>query len=156
MHGAGHEAGRRPGTENVLEIVGFGHACEIAERDLAKNMAHYKAMRDWLYDGLCHELGREAIRLNGPVERRLPNTLSISFRGIEANALLSEINQQVAASAGAACHADGVSVSAVLMAMQVPLEWAMGTIRFSVGRETTQEEIDVAIKVVAEAVCRKA
>jgi cysteine desulfurase len=155
MHGASHEAGRRPGTENVLEIVGLGHACEIAERDLVKNMDHFKVMRDRLYSGLRHELGQEAIRLNGHVERRLPNTLSISFRGIEANALLTEIDHQVAASAGAACHADGVSVSAVLMAMRVPSEWAMGTVRFSIGRETTQDEIDIAIQVVAEAVRRR-
>jgi cysteine desulfurase len=155
LHGAGHEAGRRPGTENVLEIVGLGHACEIAQRDLTKNMTHFKAMRDRLYEGLRRELGDDAIRLNGPIERRLPNTLSLSFREIEASALLSEISEQVAASAGAACHADGISISAVLMAMQVPPEWARGTIRFSVGRDTTHQEIDLAIRVIAEAVRRE-
>jgi len=154
LHGAGHEGGRRPGTENVLEIVGLGQACAIAGRDLEKNMAHFRAMRDRLHEGLVRELGKEAIRLNGHPERRLPNTLSLSFRGVEANTLLSEIGEQVAASAGAACHADEVNVSAVLEAMKVPLEWAMGTVRFSVGRSTTSEEVDRAVEVVAEAVRR--
>ena len=154
IHGAEHEGGRRPGTENVLEIVGLGKACEVAGRDLEKNMAHYRAMRDRLHEGLVRELGEKAVRLNGHPEKRLPNTLSLSFRGIEANTLLSEIGEQVAASAGAACHADGVDVSAVLEAMGVPVEWAMGTVRFSVGRGTTVEDVDRAVGIVAEAVRR--
>jgi cysteine desulfurase len=154
LHGAGHEGGRRPGTENVLEIVGLGQACAIAGRDLEKNMAHFRAMRDRLHEGLVREVGKEAVRLNGHPEKRLPNTLSLSFRGVEANTLLSEIGEQVAASAGAACHADEVNVSAVLEAMKVPVEWAMGTVRFSVGRGTTAEEVDRAVEVVAEAVRR--
>ncbi len=154
LHGAGHEGGRRPGTENVLEIVGLGKACQAAGRDLARNMAHFQAMRDRLHEGLLDELGEEAVMLNGHPEKRLPNTLSLSFRGVEANTLLSEIGEQVAASAGAACHADQVDVSAVLEAMKVPVEWAMGTVRFSVGRGTTTEEVDRAVGVVAEAVRR--
>jgi cysteine desulfurase len=154
IHGAGHEGGRRPGTENVLEIVGLGKACQIAERDLARNMAHFQATRDRLHDGLLRELGDEAVRLNGHPEQRLPNTLSLSFRGVEANTLLSEVGEQVAASAGAACHADQVDVSAVLEAMQVPVEWAMGTVRFSVGRGTTAEQVDRAVEVMADAVRR--
>jgi cysteine desulfurase len=154
LHGAGHEGGRRPGTENVLEIVGLGQACAIAGRDLEKNMAHFRAMRDRLHEGLVRDLGKEAVRLNGHPEKRLPNTLSLSFRGVEANTLLSAIGEQVAASAGAACHADEVNVSAVLEAMRVPVEWAMGTVRFSVGRGTTAEEVDRAVEVVAEGVRR--
>jgi len=154
IHGAGHEGGRRPGTENVLEIVGLGKACQIASRDLERNMAHFQAMRDRLHAGLARELGDEAVRLNGHPKERLPNTLSLSFRGVEANTLLSEVGEQVAASAGAACHADEVDVSAVLEAMQVPVEWAMGTIRFSVGRDTTAEQVDRAIEVVSSAVRR--
>ena len=154
IHGAGHEGGRRPGTENVLEIVGLGEACQLAGRDLERNMTHFQAMRDRLHQGLLDELGEQAVKLNGHPEKRLPNTLSLSFRGVEANTLLSEIGEQVAASAGAACHADQVDVSAVLEAMKVPVEWAMGTVRFSVGRGTTTEEIDRAIQVVAEAVRR--
>ena len=154
IHGAGHEGGRRPGTENVLEIVGLGKACHVAGRDLEQNMAHFQEMRDRLHDGLVRILGPEAAQLNGHPEKRLPNTLSLSFRGVEANTLLSEISDQVAASAGAACHADQVDVSAVLEAMHVPVEWAMGTVRFSVGRGTTAEQIDRAIDVVAGAVQR--
>jgi cysteine desulfurase NifS len=154
LHGAGHEGGRRPGTENVLEIVGLGKACQVGSRDLERNMVHFRTMRDRLHEGLVSELGDEAVKLNGHPEHRLPNTLSLSFRGVEANTLLSEVGEQVAASAGAACHADEVDVSSVLEAMQVPLEWAMGTVRFSVGRGTTAEQIDRAIQVVAGAVRR--
>jgi len=154
IHGAGHEGGRRPGTENVLEIVGLGKACQIAGRDLERNMAHFQAMSDRLHAGLVRELGDEAVRLNGHPEHRLPNTVSLSFRGVEANTLLSEVGEQVAASAGAACHADQVDVSAVLEAMQVPVEWAMGTVRFSVGRDTTAEQVDRAIEVMVGAVRR--
>jgi cysteine desulfurase len=156
LHGAGHEGGRRPGTENVLLDVGLGKASEIAARDLETNRRHFQTMRDRLHAGLVHELGTEAVRLNGHPEKRLPNTLSLSFRGVEANTLLAEIGEQVAASAGAACHADEVDVSAVLKAMQVPVEWAMGTVRFSTGRYTTAEEIDQAIQIVSQAVRRLA
>jgi len=152
MHGAGHEGGRRPGTESVLHIVGLGQACHIAERDLEKNMAHFHAMRDRLHTRLLRELGQDAVRLNGHPEKRLLNTLSLSFRGIRANDLLEEIGEQVAASAGSACHADEVKVSAVLQAIEAPLEWAMGTVRFSVGRGTTEEEVDRAVEVVSGAV----
>ena len=154
LHGADHEGGRRPGTENVLEIIGLGQACQIAGRDLERNGAHFQAMRDRLYQGLVRELGDGAVRVNGHPEKRLPNTLSLSFRGIEADALLSEISEEVAASAGAACHAGGVDVSTVLEAMAVPLEWAMGTIRFSVGRSTTAGEVDRAVTIVAGAARR--
>jgi len=154
LHGAAQEMGRRPGTENVLEIVGLGKAAEVAARDLEENQAHFRAMRDRLYEGLLHELGEAAIRLNGHPENRLPNTLSLSFHRVEANVLLAEISNQVAASAGAACHAGATEISAVLKAMHVPVDWAMGTLRFSVGRNTTAEQIDETIQVVARAVRR--
>jgi cysteine desulfurase len=149
-YGAGQEMGWRAGTENVLEIVGLGKACEIAQRDLENHMARMKSMRDRLHEGL---LGRIAgIRLNGHLQHRLPNTLSISFRGLEANRILEDIGLEVAASAGAACHADSVKISHVLEAMGIPLEWAKGTLRLSVGRMTTEAEIDKTIRVVTEAV----
>jgi len=154
LHGAGQETGRRPGTENMLEIVGLGQACQLAGRDLESNMAHFQAMRDRIHEGLLCELGDGRVKLNGHPEKRLPNTLSVSFRGVEANRLLSEIDGQVAASAGAACHADEVDISAVLRAMEVPVTWAMGTVRFSVGRGTTAEEADRAVEIVAKAVRR--
>ena len=149
IHGASHEQNKRAGTENVMGIVGLGKACEIAKRDLEKNMAHMKSMRDRLYGGLNKKL--KGIRLNGHQEKRLPNTLSIGFPHIEADKLLSKI-EGVAASAGAACHSDHASISHVLTAMKVPEEYAKGTIRFSTGKMTTPEEIEQAIKIVADGI----
>lgn len=148
--GADQEMGWRAGTENVLGIVGLGRACEIVARDLKKNKDHMQRLRDQLHDGLNRQLND--IRLNGHLKKRLPNTLSLSFKGLEANRILEEIGLDVAASAGAACHSDKVEVSHVLQAMGVPLEWAKGTLRFSVGRMTTQQEIDKAIEVVVNAI----
>jgi cysteine desulfurase len=149
-HGAGQEKGWRAGTENVLEIVGLGKACEIAGRELEKNMKQMKVLRDRLHEGLAREL--EQVKPNGHPDNRLPNTLNLSFKGLEANRVLEEIGLEVAASAGAACHSDTVEVSHVLEAMGVPLDWAKGTLRFSVGRMTTAAEIDKAVQVVADAV----
>jgi cysteine desulfurase len=154
LHGAGHEGGRRPGTENVLHIVGLGQACLVAGRDLQRNMEHFRWTRNRLHRQLARALGDEAVQLNGHPEHRLPNTLSLSFYGVEANTLLAEISERVAASAGAACHAGEVNVSAVLEAMAVPIEWAMGTVRFSVGRGTTENGVDRAAQIVAEAAGR--
>jgi cysteine desulfurase len=150
MHGAGQESGRRPGTENVLEIVGLGKACEIAGRDLDRNMTHMQHMRDRLYEGIKRNSGN--ICVNGHPQKRLPNTLSISFEGLEANRILDHISSRVAASAGAACHADTIEVSGVLKAMDVPLNWAKGTLRLTTGRRTTEADIDTAVDVICEAV----
>lgn len=149
-HGAGQEGGWRAGTENVLEIVGLGKACEIAYTDLVENMTHMKAMRDRLHRGITQSL--KDVRLNGHSDHRLPNTVSLAFRGLEATHILERIGSQVAASPGAACHSDTISISHVLEAMQVPLEWAKGTVRFSVGRSTCAQEIDRAIGVIVQAV----
>jgi cysteine desulfurase len=150
MHGAGQEMTVRPGTENVLEIVGLGMACEIAGRDLEKNMAHMQAMRDRLFEGIKKDC--DPVKLNGHPQNRLPNTLSISFLGLEANRILDEIGTQVAASAGAACHSGTVQISDVLQAMNVPLEWAKGTLRLTTGRMTTAVDIDKAVDVICAAV----
>lgn len=151
VHGADHEQNRRAGTESVLLIAGLGKACEIARRDLDKNMNHTRETRDRLYNHLKEKLA--SIRLNGHPEKRLPNTLSIAFPGIQANILLSEM-KEVAASAGAACHADLVNVSATLAAMKVPLNVAMGTIRFSTGKMLSAEEVDQAAEIIIAAVKR--
>ena len=153
IHGASHESGRRAGTENVLGIVGLGKACEIAGESLEAGGAHSRAWRDRLWQGLSSRL--TDLRRNGDLETCLPNTLSVSFRGVDATALLTEIGDRVAASAGAACHSEGVEVSTVLTAMHVPLDYAMGTVRFSVGRPTTEREVDTAVRVVTEAVERR-
>lgn len=152
LFGAGQERNLRPGTENVLEIVGLGKAAQQAERDLEKNMIHFKTLRDRLHAGLETELPTGMIRLNGHPDDRLPNTLNLSFYQIEANTLLDTIQESVAASAGAACHSDAVRISSVIEAMGVPLEWAKGTVRFSVGRMTTREDIDQAITIIVRAV----
>jgi cysteine desulfurase len=150
MHGAGQERGVRAGTENALEIVGLGKACEIAKRDLEKNSSQMKMTRDILHHGLMERVKK--MRLNGDSEKRLPNTLSLSFKGISANALISNIKEHVAVSAGAACHSGEEKISPVLAAMKVPPEWAKGTIRFSTGKMTTEEEVLYAVRVIAYAV----
>jgi len=149
--GADHEAGRRAGTENVLEIVGLGKACEIAARDLEKNQQHSLFLRDRLWEGLKKEITE--IKLNGHPEQRLPNTLSIAFPGIDANTLLDELTE-VAASPGAACHTDVAEPSAVLVAMKVPLENALATVRFSTGKLNDEGQIDKAVQYIADAVSR--
>ncbi len=148
--GAGHESDRRPGTENVLEIVGLGKAAEVAQRDLEANLIHFTAMRDHLHQSLQSALPEGSFLLNGHPELRLANTLSLAFHRIEANTFLAEIGDRVAASAGAACHSDEIDLSHVLEAMHVPLDYAMGTVRFSVGRHTTREEIDRAVKIMVK------
>jgi cysteine desulfurase len=150
MHGAGHEGGHRAGTENVPYIVALGQAAAVARLNLTHLMEHMEAMRDRLWVGLREKV--RDVRRNGHPDACLPNTLSVSFRNIEANMLLARIADRVAASAGAACHADSVTVSAVLRAMGVPLDYAMGTIRFSVGKMTTEEEIEGAVQVTASTV----
>jgi cysteine desulfurase NifS/selenium donor protein len=154
IHGAEHEANRRAGTENVLEIVGLGRAAELAAQGLPEAAERSRRLRDRLRERLERGLGE--VRINGDPDGGLPNTLSVSFRGIDAATLLAEIGDRVAASAGAACHAEGVELSTVLEAMQVPVEYAMGTVRFSVGRTTTEREVDEAARTVSEAVARMA
>jgi cysteine desulfurase len=150
MHGAGHERNLRAGTENVLEIAGLGKACEVATRELDRSMARMRQTRDRLYEGLRTRLD---VHLNGHPEQRLPNTLSIGFRGVDAGILLGEM-KGLAASAGAACHGASVEISKVLRAMAVPVEYARGTVRFSTGKSTTIEEIDRAVEIVASTVRR--
>jgi cysteine desulfurase len=152
VHGASHESGRRAGTENVLEIVGLGEACAIARRDLEASRLHLQAMRDRLWSGLAEEI--DDLRRNGDPRAGLPNTLSVGIGGVEASTLLAEVGDRVAASAGAACHAAGVELSSVLEAMRVPMRYAVGTVRFSVGRGTTESEVDEAVRIMADAVRR--
>lgn len=151
IHGADHEQNKRAGTENVLEIVGLGKACDIAHRYLYRNITHMHSVRNLLFSNLKKEIPE--IKLNGHPERRLPNTLNISFPKIEANILLNELELKgIAASAGAACHTDSVDVSSVLSAIKLTTNYAMGTIRFSVGKNTTEDEINRASKIIIDAV----
>jgi len=142
MHGAGHEAGRRGGTENVLEVVGLGTACELAKQWID----HPETLR--LRDRFWHELHerfRDSVVLNGHPERRLPNTLNVSFIGQVGAELLARM-PQLAASTGSACHAGSTSISPVLAAMGVSHEVGMGSLRFSLGRTTTADEIDAVLE----------
>ena len=154
MHGAAHERGRRAGTENVMEIVGLGQACEVAGRDLEKNQTHLQNVTDQLFRLLSARL--PDVRLNGHIERRLPNTLNLSFLGVESPRLLALLDDQVALSGGSACHSGDVNTSPVLAAMRVAPDWAVGAVRFSTGRMTTPEEIATAVERVVRAVetCR--
>jgi len=145
IHGADHEQNLRAGTENVLEITGLGKAAESANRDLQKHADHYKKMRDYLHSQIKEAIPE--VKLNGHEELRLPNTLSLSFPGVEANTLISRL-ENVAASAGAACHAESIDVSAVLEAMHVPIKYAMGTIRFSTGRSNTMADMKAAAEEI--------
>ena len=149
MHGADHEMGRRAGTENIILEAGLGIACQLIEQNLDGYIQHMGQMRDRLEAGLQREI--PGVRVNGHPEKRLPNTSSVSFKGQEANTILDKL-QSVAASAGAACHSDRIDVSDVLKAMNLPIEYAMGTIRLSVGRDTTEDEIDRAVQEIADVI----
>ena len=145
IHGADHEQNMRAGTENVLEIVGLGRACELAAQELESNRKQYLETRDYLHELISGAI--PSVKLNGHPEERLPNTLSLSFPNVEANTLVSRL-EGVAVSAGAACHSESIDLSAVLKAMRVPVEYAMGTIRFSTGRSTSMDEIKRAAEEV--------
>ena len=138
VHGAGHEAGRRAGTENVLLAVALGAACDTARKWIG--MPQVQALRDRFWDGLRGMFG-EKVTLNGHPTARLPNTINVNFVarvGAEVLAMFPEF----AASTGSACHAGSVTLSPVLAAMGVPPGEGMGAIRFSLGRTTTWEELE--------------
>jgi cysteine desulfurase len=138
LHGAGHESGRRAGTENVLLVVGLGQACEVATRNLG--MPAVRPLRDHFEGELTRRLG-DRVTVNGHPTQRLPNTLSVNFVGRIGAEVLDALDG-VAASTGSACHAGSVELSPVLRAMGVSTEEGMGAVRFSLGRETTAEEIE--------------
>jgi len=149
IHGADHERNLRAGTENVLEIVGLGKAAELIIENLSDLQKQYADKRDLLEKLLREKFPK--IRRNGHPIKSLPNTLSISFPKVEANTLISKLHG-VAASAGAACHSENIKVSTVLQAMLVPLDYAMGTIRFSTGRTTSKEDIEKAVNEIVETI----
>ena len=150
LHGGGQESGYRPGTENVLEIVGLGAACELMKREIHRNYAHLRDLRNRLCHGLRQSIAE--VRINCDLNQSVPNTLSICFRGIDSQVLLANLQDRVAASTGSACHSQDGHISSVLRAMSVPTEWARGTVRFSVGKFTTAEAVDQAVGFVADAV----
>jgi len=149
IHGASQEKAKRAGTENVAYIVGLGVACEIANNELPEYGTKVKKLRDRLYAAIVAGLGKERVRLNGHPEKRLPNTLNVSVRGAIGEELLSKI-PEIAASTGAACHAGSTEPSSVLLEMGLSREWALGALRLTLGRWSTQEEIDTAGRLIVE------
>jgi len=150
IRGAGHERGLRAGTENVLGIVGLGVACELAGREVTAEAPRLASLRDRLEGRL--RAGHQRLVVHGHPLERLPNTSSVSFPGVDAGRLLAALADSVAVSAGAACHGDQVKASHVLQAMGVAPDVAMGTLRLSVGRFTTEAEVDDGARLVLEAV----
>ena len=151
VHGAGHEGGRRAGTENVPYIVGLGKACAIARARCTEEPARLAALRDRLYAALQSRLGE--MPLNGHPQLRLPNALNVSFPGVAGYELL-ETAREVAASTGSACHAGTPEPSPVLKAMGMSDDVAVGAVRLSLGRWTTPEEVDLAADMLAAAAVR--
>lgn len=149
IHGADHEQNLRAGTENVLEIAGLGKACELAFKRLEAYRAHTAALKRKFIEGLS--AGLIDFRLNGHPELALPNTVSVGFSNLNAQTILSAM-PRLAASAGAACHTGDTGDSSVLGAMKVSPEYARGTIRFSMGYTTTQEEVDEALRIIIQTV----
>jgi cysteine desulfurase len=138
VHGAGHEAGRRAGTENVLLAVALGAACDAARSWIG--MPRVQALRDRFLEGIRGIFG-EKVTLNGHPTERLPNTVNVNFVGRVGAEILAML-PGVAASTGSACHAGSVTLSPVLAAMGVPPGEGMGAVRFSLGRTTTWEELE--------------
>jgi cysteine desulfurase len=149
VHGAGHEKGRRAGTENVPYVVGLGRACEIAARALPAETDRLRALRDRLHTRLRAAPGAR-LTLNGHPDERLPNTLNVNFVGHIGAELLARA-PGVAASTGSACHEGTVRLSPVLAAMGVAPEVGRGAVRLSVGRFTTADEVDRAADLLIEA-----
>lgn len=151
VHGAGHEGGRRAGTENVPWMVALGAAAALAHATLETEAARQQALRDRLQQLLEEKAG--GVTLNGHPTDRLPNTLNVRFAGIDGNALLAAV-PEVAASTGSACHAGETEPSAVLLAMGIPPAEAVGAVRLSLGRLTTEDEIERAAEALAAGVAR--
>jgi cysteine desulfurase len=144
--GAGHERGLRPGTENVASIVGLGAACELVGRDLEATAARMTALRDALWDGLAKVV--PGLALNGHRTARLPNTLNVRFPGVKGDAVLAGA-PEIAASTGSACHDGHDTASGVILAMGVEPEAALGSVRLTLGRATTEADVRIAVEALA-------
>jgi cysteine desulfurase len=144
QHGGEHERRRRAGTENVPSIVGLGKAVEIRARDMAEEATRLTRLRDRLWDGTSARI--PDVRLNGHPTARLPGTCNMSFRGVESESIVLGLDLKgIGVSAGSACTSGHVEPSYVLVAMGIPVEWAMGAVRCSLGRATTAEDIDYVV-----------
>jgi cysteine desulfurase len=148
QHGGEHERRRRAGTENVPGIVGFGKAVEVRARDMHEEAVRVTALRDRLWNGIAARV--PDVRLNGHPTERLPGTASICYCHVESESIVLGLDLKgIAVSAGSACTSGNVEPSYVLVAMGVPIDWAMGAVRSSLGRSTTAADIDYVIDAVA-------
>ncbi len=153
MFGGHQERGFRTGTENVPGIVGLGKACEIARRDLPWQMDRMLELRQRLEKLIVEKI--PAVRINGHPFRRLPHVLSVSFPGVSGDAVVRELDRQgIAASAGAACTSGEIHLSHVLAALGIPADYAPGTVRFSLGKGNTEEQLISAADILADIVGR--
>ncbi len=148
MHGGGHERGMRSGTLATHQIVGMGEAFDIARREMASDNERIRMLRDRLWAGLSRI---EAVYLNGDLERRVPHNLNVSFAFVEGESLIMAL-KDIAVSSGSACTSASLEPSYVLRALGREDELAHSSIRFSIGRFTTQEEIDYTVDLVTRAV----
>jgi cysteine desulfurase len=141
QHGGDHERRRRAGTENVAGLVGFGKAVEVRGREMAGEAVRLTGLRDRLWEGIRARV--DEVRLNGHPTLRLPGTCNMCFRNVESESIVLGLDLKgIATSAGSACTSGSVEPSYVLVAMGLPLDWAMGSVRCSLGRSTTAEDID--------------
>ena len=150
MDGGGHERGMRSGTLNVPGIVGFGKACEIAGQEMAQDAERLSKLRDKLQAALQANL--EEVYVNGSEEHRMPHVTNISFKHVEGEGLMMTFNQNIAVSSGSACTSASLEPSYVLVALGLGDDLAHSSIRFSLGRFTTDEEVDLAIDALTKGV----
>jgi cysteine desulfurase len=146
LHGAGHEMGLRPGTENVPYIVGLGQACMLAFRSLEESVRRLETLRDRLYTQLSQAIGGQ-LKVNGQPADRLPNTLSVNFPDVAAAEMIARL-PELCVSIGSACHSGMAGMSPTLAAMGLDPDEARGTMRLSVGWFTSEEEIDRAASLL--------
>ncbi len=149
MDGGGHERGMRSGTLNVPGIVGFGKAAEIAKAEMHQDAERLSRLRDKLENGL---LQLEETKLNGNAEHRMPHVANISFKHVEGEGLMMTFNQNIALSSGSACTSASLEPSYVLVAMGLGDDLAHSSLRFSLGRFTTEADIDFTIEAITQGV----
>ncbi len=149
MDGGGHERGMRSGTLNVPGIVGFGKAAEIARLEMAQDAERLSVLRDKLEQGLCK---LEETYINGSREHRMPHVTNISFKHVEGEGLMMTFNQNIAVSSGSACTSASLEPSYVLVALGLGDDLAHSSLRFSLGRFTTEEDVDYTIEAVSKGV----
>jgi len=153
LFGGHQEGGLRTGTENVPGIVGLGKACEMASREIPRQMDRLNTLRMRLEKQITEKIAD--VSINGHPFRRLPHILSVSFRSVSGDSVVRELDQQgIIASAGAACTSGTIQLSHVLTAMRIPQDFAMGTVRFSLGKGNSEAQIDQTADVLSEIIAR--